>query len=132
MNNLFKAYLKKSQPLTGLLLIFAFLTLSYCPLRRAIQDLIKGTPQTEHAKTVNGLQPVSVICLGFANSANEKLILPETKFETRTPLGGIGLLVFYFISSFLATARFTIIQIDFFRNVNSPIPLYLKNRMLLI
>jgi hypothetical protein len=132
MNNLFKAYLKKLQPLTGLLLIFAFLMLSYCPLRRAIQDLVKGTHPTDQAKTVKGLQPVSAICLGFVNSANEKLILPETKFEARTPLGAIGLLVFYFIWSFLATSRFTTIQIDVFRNVITPIPLYLKNRRLLI
>jgi hypothetical protein len=124
--------MKKLQPLTGFVLILAFLLLSYCPLRRAIQDLIKGKLQpTEQAKT-KGSRPVSQICLGFVNSANEKLILSQPESEIRTPLVVISLVIFYFIWSSLAVGRVTLVQIYFSRTVSSPVPLYLKNRRLLI
>lgn len=128
-----KIYPQKLRPAIVLLLLVAFLLLSYCPLRRTIQALIKGIHQTEQTKASNGTQLTSKICLGFVNDTNEKLILAEPKSGNRAiAFEFIAVLIFYVISSFFAISREHRINGFFFRGLPVTIPLYLKNRVLLI
>ena len=110
---------KEMRAASGFLLIIAFLLLSHCPLRRTIQNLIKGTNETG--------------CRGILNSSNNKLNLPVPTFEIRTPAFTATVLKFYYPIRSLTTSEGDSASDRRQRGgyLNS-IALFLKNRILLI
>ena len=125
-----KFYLKNLRSGSALLLLIAFLVLSYCPLRRTIQNLLKGTHETEQTIALNGKRSVSMICMGMADHSSTQLTLPEPPHEVA------------FYATVLAVFNFT--RPQFIRKKGSfydqkqqipipqPIPLYLKNQSFII
>lgn len=117
--------------LSASVFIMAFLVLSYCPLRRAIQDLLKGTTNTEQQAT--GRQAAFVVCQGTIDNSAAKFTLPH-------PKPGISTLVFaaVIVSLFYTFYRFFYSEraLDFQRKFSvaclNSVPIYLKNRILLI
>lgn len=126
-------YLNRLRSLPVFLLIGAFLVLSYCPLRTSIQDLLKSIHRTEQANAGHNKKLVFVVCPGVVNSADTKLTLPEPAFDISilafTP---IDLTSFYPLWGFSSTEK----DLTFYRDVSlhslNTVPLYLRNRILLI
>ena len=126
-------YLNRLRALPVFLLIGAFLVLSYCPLRTSIQDLLKSTRQTEQANAGHNKKLVFVVCPGVVNSADTKLTLPEPAFDNSIlAVTSIDLTSFYSLWGFSSTEK----DLPFYRDVSlntvNPVPLYLRNRLLLI
>ena len=125
-----QSYLKNLRPLTGFLLIFVFLVLSYCPLRRALQELITGVH--ESAKAIDFKGPVSAICLDLINRSGKSTIaVPQS--ETRmSSFAATVIILFCFSQFFYATRRGCIVFKYISPNAFRIIPLYLKNSVWLI
>jgi hypothetical protein len=108
--------------LSAFLLITAFVALSYCPLRRTIQNLISGTHETEQSGT--GRQVATVVCQGIMAEPKPEIIIPV--FTT------IVLLLFYSIRQFASSESDFIFQRTFSIAYLTSVPIYLRNRILLI
>jgi len=119
------------RPLSAFLLVTAFLVLSYCPIRRTIQHLIKGPQETEQSDA--GRQVASTVCRGIIDGSGTKITMPEPKSEVSIPMfTAIVLSLFYAVWIFFCFNR----SITFHRKLlgaylNS-VPIYLRNRLLLI
>lgn len=118
------------RPLSAFLLITAFLVLSYCPLRRAIQNLIKDTQETE--QSTDGRQSGLAICQSIIDSSGSKFNVPEPKSAVSVPIfTAIVFSLFYAICRFLSSERFVLQRKSLVAYRNS-VPIYLRNGILLI
>jgi hypothetical protein len=73
--------LEKLRTLSVLLLVTAFLLLSYCPLRRTLQNLIKCTYGSEQSHTGHSEKVTTPACTAVLNSSISKEVLPQVKFN---------------------------------------------------
>lgn len=118
------------RPLSAFLLMTAFLLLSYCPLRRTIQNLIKGTQETE--KSADGRQAGLAICQGIIDSSGSTFNVPEPKSAVNVPIfTAIVLSLFYSIRRLLPSERL-VLQRKSLVAYRNAVPIYLRNRILLI
>lgn len=119
------------RPLSASLLIIAFLVLSYCPLRRTIQNLIKGTYKTEQAG--NGQQAAPVVCQGIIDRPGAKFTIPQPNPGISIPKVIIIVLsLFYPVRQFPCSEKGVVIQQEFLVAYLNSVPIYLRNRILLI
>ena len=119
--------------LSAFMLIVGFLVLGSCPLKKAIHTLVKGSGQTEQAGAGHEKNLASVICLGSENSFIKKMALPERQTETTSP----AFIAIIFTTFWTIWSLFRSQAHDFsFRDGSpesiSPVPVYLRNRVLLI
>lgn len=111
--------------------ITVFLVLSYCPLRRAIQDLLKGTTETQQQAT--GPQAALVVCQGIIDNSAAKFTLPHPKPGISIPVfAAVIVSLFYTIYRFFCVERVLNFQRKFSVAYLNSVPIYLKNRILLI
>ncbi len=118
--------LPKLQSSSIIVLIVAFLWLSYCPLRKTIQDFITGTHHTEQTNAGITLKPVSLICLDIADRKIIKLANPQTEFIALPALLVITLILFLPFRGFYNEYVFC------HQPPLHSVPIYLTNRVLLI
>ena len=111
--------------LSAFLLLPIFLLLSYCPLRRAVQNLIKKTQETERSGTEG--RAALTICPGVINRPDMKVNLPEHKAVASFPA-----LTTIASFSILYLERNTIFQGKISLFYFHSIPIYIMNRVLLI
>ena len=121
----------KIRPLFAFLLVTAFLVLSYCPLRRAIQDVLGRSTRTQASGSRQ--QQLVALCQGISDRTGTNLIKPEAAAQVKAPVFAIlvawacGLTWrFYFIRQ-----RHTPVG-DFSLTYLDPVPIYLRNRIFLI
>lgn len=118
-------------PLSAFLLIAAFLVLSYCPLRRTIQHLLKDPHETEQSGV--GRQMASAVCQGIIDGSDTKITMPEPKSKISIPVfTAIVLSLFYAIWRFCCSNRSIAFQRKFLAAYLNSVPIYLRNRILLI
>ena len=110
------------RPLSAILLMTAFLLLSHCLLRRTIQNLINGTHEIEQPGT--GRQGATVVCQGIIAEPKPEITIPV--FTT------IVLLLFCSVGQFASSERDFIFQRTFSIAYLNSVPIYLRNRILLI
>jgi hypothetical protein len=125
-------HLKIFSSLSVFPLIVAVLVLSYCPLRRAIQGLFKGSHQTAQTDTRHGKPLTLKVCPGIIDP-DPKLALPEPEFK-RLP-GEHIIIDLTVFSSFrpspvleVGIASHDQVCLNFFNTV----PIYLWNSVFLI
>ena len=119
--------------LSAFMLIVGFLAFGSCPLKKAIHTLIYGSNQTEQAGAGHEKNLASVICLGSENSFTKKMALPERQIEVTSPAFiAIIFTTFWAIWSLFRSEAHAFS----FRGTSpesiSPVPVYLRNRVLLI
>ncbi|RVT98489.1 hypothetical protein EOD41_17015 [Mucilaginibacter limnophilus] len=121
------------QPWAVLLLIIAFLTLSYCPLRQALQKFLTGDHRTEKTETDVSGRTSLVRCLGVVENSSFGLKISQSKARSRIPVPPAAL-VGSFCFAFYKSAG-AVRAVNYGQLVSyplDPVPIYLKNLMLLI
>lgn len=117
--------------LSVFLLITAFLLLSFCPLRKTLKSLLTGTHQTEQSGTQR--HPASAACQGTVDNSGTKFTIREPKPGIDIPVLKTPFLTYcYFIWRFSFSERGFVFQQKLPIAYLSSIPIYLKNRILLI
>lgn len=125
-------HLKIFSSLSVFPLIAAILVLSYCPLRRAIQDLFKGSHQTAQTDTKHGKPLALKVCPGIIDP-DPKLALPGPEFKPAPGAGiTIALTVFssFWPSPVLEGGIASYGQAS--TNIFNTVPIYLWNSVFLI
>ena len=125
--------IEKLHPLSVFVLIAAFFVLSNCPLRNTLQDMLKGTHTSGHASTRHDNKFTTVGCLAVINSSTAKLILPEVQFNISAPaFGALMLILFYPLWGRVVIDKELIAYTPVHLSSPIPVPLYIKNRIILI
>ncbi|WP_353718295.1 hypothetical protein [Dyadobacter sp. 676] len=117
--------------LSVFLLITSLLVLSYCPLRKTVQSLLTGTRQTEQSAAQRYL--ASAACQGTNDSSGTKVTIGEPKPGIDTPVLKTRLFAYgYLIRRFSFSERGFVFGRKISIAYLNSIPIYLKNRILLI